>query len=170
MPRPAHEDPLDPLDPLDSPEPMELLENLAPLLNLPHHRLEMLAQLEMLVQRDPLDHLVLLVPTANRARRDPLDLREKLAQPAETVNKEHKAHLALLDHLANGESARNTALWMVEFSSKMAHGGKRAGARLYIKIEKGYIKKLFIDLSFFYFIVRLLEFLEKFGKFRKILQ
>jgi len=158
MPRPDHEDPLDQLDPLASPESMDLLENQAPLLNPHHHSLEMLAQSEMLVQRDLLDHLVLLVPTANPARKDLLDLQEKLVQPAAMVNKEHKAHLARLDHLANGESARNTALWTVEFSSKMAHGGKRAGARLYIKIEKGYVKKLFIDLSFFYFIVRLLDF------------
>jgi len=167
MPRPDLEDPLDQLDPLANPESMEVLENQAPLLNPHHHSLEMLAQSEMLVQRDPLDHLVLLVPMANLARKDPLDLREKLALPVAMVNKEHKAHLDPLDHLANGESARNTALWTVEFSSKMEHGGKRAGARLYINIEKGYVKKLFIDLSFFYFIVRLLniwKILEKSSK------
>lgn len=148
MPHQDPEDPLDPLDPLAKPESMDHLVNLVPL-PYPHHlNLEMLAQLEMPVQRDPLDPLVLLEPMANLARKDPLDLLEKMEHPARTVNKEQVAHPDPLDHLANGESARNTALWMVEFSSKTEHGGKRPGARLYIKIEKGYVQKI-IYRSFF---------------------
>lgn len=140
-----HQDPEDPPDLLDllvNPESTDPLANLALPLSPLHHNPAILVQSEILARKDLPDLLVLLVPMVNLARKDLLDLPEKLANLDEMVNKDLLVHLDRLDHLANGESARNTALWTAEFSSKMEHGGKRARARLYTIIKKGYVKKI----------------------------
>lgn len=129
----AHLVALDPKAHLEMPEPQPLQPQ-PPLATLVHketqaHKvlpdlLEALERTLNLALKDPLDHQANLEATASL---EPLDLRDQRD---------------LLDPKENVVFARNIAPWTVEFSSKMEHGGKRAGARLYIKIEKGYNKKI----------------------------
>jgi len=121
---PDHLAPKDHLDLLEIQAQMDHLETLVFLPKANHFNLETLAHLEIQAHKDHRDHLASLDETVNQDLQDRRDQKDQGDLQARMVFPDPKDHLGLLVDKESVVSARNIALWMVVFSSKMVQDVK----------------------------------------------
>jgi hypothetical protein len=114
----------DHLDPLENLDQMDQLEMLVFPLRANLFNPVILAQLETQVHKDHQGHLVSLVEMDNQVPPDQKDQRDQRDHLEPMVFPDLKDPLGLLVPKENVVFARNTAPWMVEFSSKMVQGDR----------------------------------------------